>query len=315
MTATPNSASRAPVALFVYNRPEHTRQTLAALRANTLAEQTPLYIFADAPRDAAARAAHKEVLACVRDVQGFVSVTLIQRERNLGLARSIINGAGMLCARHGRVIVLEDDLITSPHFLRYMNEALDAYADAPRVLSVCGYMYPVVFDAQADTLFLRAPHSWGWATWEDRWSQFRTDGAALLRELEARRLLSEFNANGPHDYTRMLKDQISGLNDSWFVRWYAASLLANRVSIYPTRSLVSNIGIDGSGVHCADWRFDPFKVSLSDENIRVVVQDAVTNERVDAALARYYRKVGLLRYVNFAYRMLGRMLPVQGRSA
>ncbi|WP_043363719.1 glycosyltransferase [Methyloversatilis discipulorum] len=310
----PTVSSRAPIALFVYNRPEHTRRTVEALAANEGAAASPLFIFSDAPRTPAAAPLVDQVRAYVRTVTGFAQVTVVERSANMGLARSIIEGVSDLTGRFGRAIVLEDDLATAPGFLSFMNDALDAYANDPRVLSVCGYMYPVVFDTPADTLFLRAPHSWGWATWKDRWSLFRPDGATLLQELEARRLLHAFDSNGPHDYTRMLKDQVAGRNDSWFVRWYAASLLADRVSLYPARSLVSNIGIDGTGVHCADWRFDPFKVSLCDKAVRVVAQEAAINERLEVALARYYRKVGLLRYVNFAYRLLDRMLPVPGRS-
>lgn len=310
----PTMSTRAPIALFVYNRPEHTRRTVEALAANEGAAASPLFIFSDAPRTPAAAPLVEQVRAYVRTVTGFAQVTLIERDTNMGLARSIIKGVSDLTGRFGRVIVLEDDLATAPGFLSFMNDSLDTYADDPRVLSVCGYMYPVKVNSQVDTLFLRAPHSWGWATWQDRWSLFRTDGAALLRELEARRLLSEFDTNGPHDYTRMLKDQIAGRNDSWFVRWYAASLLADRVSLYPIRSLVSNIGIDGSGVHCADWRFDPFKVSLRDDRIRVVLLDVATSKRFDSKFRRYYRKVGLLRFVNFAYRIVGRMLAVLGRS-
>lgn len=311
----PNVNARAPIALFVYNRPEHTRRTIEALVANEGAADSHLFIFSDAPRTPAVAPLVEQVRAYVHTVTGFLRVTVVERSANMGLARSIIDGVSGLTEEFGRAIVLEDDLATAIGFLSFMNDALDAYADDPRVLSVCGYMYPVMFDPSVDTLFLRAPHSWGWATWKDRWSLFRSDGAVLLRELESRRLLSAFDANGPHDYTRMLKDQISGHNDSWFVRWYAASLLADRVSLYPTRSLVCNIGIDGSGVHCAEWRFDPFKVVLCDESIRVVTQDAVISERTDAALASYFRKVGLLRYVNFAYRILARILPALGKSA
>lgn len=309
----PSVNTRAPIALFVYNRPEHTRRTVEALAANEGATESPLFIFSDAPRTAAAAPLVDQVRAYVRTVTGFARVTVVERSTNMGLARSIIDGVSGLVASFGRAIVLEDDLATAPGFLSFMNDALDTYADDPRVLSACGYMYPVMFDTPADTLFLRAPHSWGWATWKDRWSLFRSDGAALLHELEARLLLSEFDANGPHDYTRMLKDQIAGRNDSWFIRWYAASLLADRMSLYPVRSLVSNIGIDGTGVHCAEWRFDPYAVQLQGGRLRVDAAEPVESTAARATLARYYRRVQWLRYVNFAYRKLAplkRLLPL-----
>ena len=313
MTATPNSGSRAPVALFVYNRPDHTQQTLAALRANTLAEQTPLYIFADAPRDAATRAAHEEVLACVLDVQGFASVTLIQRERNLGLARSIIDGAGMLCARHGRVIVLEDDLITSPHFLRYMNDALDHYADDEAVGCVSAYMYPVNVPAgMQDTLLLPFPMSWGWATWSRAWQLFEPDGRKLVQALEEQALTSAFDRIGPGNFMRMLNDQIAGRNNSWFIRWHASLFLAGKLSLAPVRSTIHNIGLDGTGVHCSSWRFDPFRVRPISEQLVVNAVPHAPVPAFDRALRSFFIKTKILRYVNALDRLLSRFLICLG---
>lgn len=309
MTATPHSGGRAPVALFVYNRPDHTRQTLAALRANTLAKETPLYVFADAPRDEATRAAHEEVLECVRDVQGFASVTLIRRECNLGLAHSIIDGAGVLCARHGRVIVLEDDLVTSPHFLRYMNDALDRYADDEAVGCVSAYMYPVEVPAgMPDTLLLPFPMSWGWATWARAWQQFEPDGRKLVQALEERALTAAFDRVGPGNFMRMLNDQISGRNNSWFIRWHASLFLAGKLSLAPVRSTIHNIGLDGTGVHCSSWRFDPYRVQPSPVPLTVSDVPHRPIPEFDRALRGFFIKSKILRYVNALDRLLSRTL-------
>lgn len=204
----------APLALFVYNRPEHTRKTVEALQANLLAPHTPLFVFCDAARNEVAREGVERVRDYVAQISGFASVTIISRERNLGLADSIINGASMLCERFGRVIVLEDDLVTSPHFMTFMNDGLDTYALDERVQSVCGYMYPVGLDADTLSFFLSMPHSWGWATWSDRWRIFDRDGQALLEQIRSRGLRRAFNVNGPHSNIKMLKDQIAGRNHS-----------------------------------------------------------------------------------------------------
>lgn len=289
----------APVALFVYNRPAHTRSTLTALQANTLAPQTHLYIFADAPRDAAVKADHAAVLDCVSAVQGFASVTVVRREQNLGLARSIIDGAGTLCDRHGRVIVLEDDLITSPHFLAYMNDALDRYADEDRVGSVSAYMYPVSLPpGTPDTLMLPFPMSWGWGTWKRAWLLFDADGARLVERLQAQGLTDRFDRVGPGNFLRMLKDQIAGRNNSWFIRWHASLFLADKLSLAPSRSLINNIGLDGSGVHCSTWRFDPYRTepSLTPVSVAELAQDP--SMRFKKALNRFFVKSKLLRYVN-----------------
>lgn len=294
----------APVALFVYNRPEHTRKTVEALRANTLSPQTPLYVFSDAARDPQSIENVTKVRGYVANLSGFASVSVIFRESNLGLAQSIIDGVSRLCDEYGRVIVLEDDLLTSPHFLTFMNDALNIYKDDDRVLSICGYMYPVEFDGAPETLFLTPPHSWGWATWKRSWTLFERDGKTLLRSIVDRGLAQDFDSNGPHSYMKMLKNQIRGRNDSWFVRWYASAFLNRKLSLYPGRSLVRNIGIDGTGVHCADWKTDPYSVQLADSPVSVVRGVPIENEANQAVLAKYFIKIKIIRYVNFLHRML-----------
>ena len=157
--------SCAPVALFVYNRPWHTRQTVAALLANPESAQTPLYIFSDAPKNAAASKVVAEVRSYIRKIDGFKSVAIIEREVNFGLARSIIDGVTQLCEEHGRVIVLEDDLIIFPHFLAYMNAGLERYEHEDRVMQIAGYMFPMKLELAEDALLLPFISSWGWATW------------------------------------------------------------------------------------------------------------------------------------------------------
>lgn len=295
----------APIALFVYNRPNHTRMTIEALAANHGAAESDLFIFSDAPKSPAAGVEVSEVRAYIRTIKGFATVTLVERDLNIGLAQSIIDGVSKLTEEYGRVIVLEDDLVTAPFFLSFMNAGLATYEAVPGVLSICGYMYPVDLSNSAETFFLRAPHSWGWATWKDRWEIFNSNGHYLLNELMSRNKTRNLNVNGPHDYIRMLKDQIAGKNDSWFIRWYSWSLLNDRVSLYPARSLVSNIGIDGSGVHCAKWRLNPYAVELPEFSIPVFMQTPVESPIVKRRLSRYYLWIKLMRHVNFFYRMLG----------
>jgi hypothetical protein len=302
----------APVALFVYNRPEHTRRTVDALKSNTLAPCTALHVFCDAARNADALAAVNKVRAYVAAITGFASVTVVQREVNLGLARSIIDGVSALCRQYGRVIVLEDDLVTSPHFLTYMNQGLDRYRDEDAVSSICGYMYPVDFaegrdDPEPGSLFLPLPHSWGWATWQRSWAAFDADGERLLRAIRERGLTRAFNANGPHNYVKMLEDQIAGRNDSWFVRWYAATFLEARCALYPAKSLVCNTGIDGSGSHCAAWKIDPYAATPSAVPICVNRRVAASDPAQLRVLSRYYAWIRIARYLNFFYRHLARL--------
>ena len=279
----------APLALFVYNRPEHTRQTVEALAANALAGETPLYIFSDAPRNEAARQSVEAVRAYIRAISGFQSITIIDRDTNFGLARSIIDGVTGLCEKYGRVIVLEDDLVVSPHFLSYINSALDFYEHEERVISVAGYRYPIDHNTETSTFFLKGTNCWGWATWQRGWNLFEANGSYLLAQLQERGLVREFDVNGAYGYTRMLKGQVRGENDSWAVRWYASAFLKDRLTLLPHKSLVKNIGMDGSGVHCSQLSRNPFAVELCLEPVAVTSIPIEIDMRVAKSLESFYR--------------------------
>jgi hypothetical protein len=239
----------APIALFVYARPAHTRLTIEALLKNPEAEFSDLIIFSDAARSPEKQADVEEVRFYLETIVGFRTVTIHHRPYNFGLAKSIIEGVTEVLSLHERIIVLEDDLVTSPYFLKYMNEALEKYADDDRVASIHGYVYPVK-QTLPEAFFLRGADCWGWATWQRGWMLFNSNGQWLIDELKKQELINEFNFNGAYSYSNMLQGQIDGLNDSWAVRWYASTFLANKLTLYPGRSLVRNIGFDGGGTHC-----------------------------------------------------------------
>lgn len=238
----------APVVLFVYKRLWHTRQTVEALKQNELAANSDLFIYADGTQMTDHAGSVHEVREYIRNIVGFRSVIIVEREENFGLAKSIITGVTEMLERFDRIIVLEDDMLTSPFFLRYMNEALELYENEERVISIHGYVYPVKIKLP-DTFLLKGADCWGWGTWKRGWDLFEADGINLLNELKARKLEQRFDFNGTFDYTRMLKEQISGKNDSWAIRWYASALLNDKLTLYPGQSLVQNIGTDNSGIH------------------------------------------------------------------
>ena len=150
--------------------------------------------------------------------------------------------------------MLEDDIVTSPYFLRYMNDALRVYEDDEDVISIHGYVYPVK-GPLPETFFLRGADCWGWATWKRGWDIFEPDGGKLMRDLRRKELRRRFDFNGAYPYTRMLEEQIAEKNSSWAIRWYASALSQGKLTLYPGRSLVQNIGTDGSGTHCANTGF------------------------------------------------------------
>ena len=240
---------RAPITLFTYARPDHTQRTVEALLRNPDVNEHDLIVYSDAPRTIDKAQAVAAVREYLQTITGFRSVTIHHRPQNYGLAKSIIEGVTEVLARYERIIVLEDDMVTSPHFLSYMNDALDRFADDERVISVHGYVYPVQ-EMLPEAFFLRGADCWGWATWRRGWSMFNPDGQALLGELKHRSLIKSFDFNGTYGYSEMLEDQIQGSNDSWAIRWYASAFLADKLTLYPGRSLVHNIGNDSSGTHC-----------------------------------------------------------------
>ncbi len=257
----------APVALFTYNRPDHTRRTIEALKSNTLSAETDLLIFSDAAKNATQQHMVDTVRAFIHSVEGFKSVTIIERESNLGLAASIIDGVTAVINARGKIIVLEDDMVTSPYFLQYMNDGLTIYAEYHDVASIHGYVYPIA--GLPETFFLRGADCWGWATWADRWQWFEPDGSKLLQQLTELGLLKKFDFNGSYAYSDMLRSQIAGRNNSWAIRWHASAFLRNKLTLYPGKSLLMNIGNDGSGVHCgqtdsytSELRGSPLHVSF-----------------------------------------------------
>jgi hypothetical protein len=241
----------APIALFVYSRPLHTQRTIEALAANIDADKSDLFVFSDAPAGDSAASGVAEVRRYLRTVRGFRSVEIIERETNHGLARSIIDGVTRLCDAHGRVIVVEDDLLTSRWFLRYLNDGLDMFADDQQVASIHAYLPPLARPPEGN-FFMYGTDCWGWATWQRAWKGFVADGEELLRRLAVhpRRRYFDYVGNWPH--TTMLKGYLAGRNNSWAIRWHASAFLDGKLTLHPARTLVANIGLDGSGTHCSD---------------------------------------------------------------
>lgn len=199
----------APILLFVYNRPAHTRRLVESLLQNTEAAQSHLFVYSDAARNTDAAEAVAEVRRYVHSLSGFGALTVIERNENWGLARNIISGVTEQVDRFGRVIVLEDDLVVAPYFLRFMNEALEAYKDEPRVghIQACDFTQDATLPP---TFLIKWTGSWGWATWKRAWQHFNSDGRALLGELEKRGLSRRFDFNGTYRFTRMLRRQVKG---------------------------------------------------------------------------------------------------------
>ncbi|MCI5581612.1 MAG: glycosyltransferase family 2 protein [Phocaeicola plebeius] len=278
----------APILLFVYNRPTHTRRLIESLCQNELAAQSPLIVYSDAPRHPEDGPAVAEVRSFLHRLQGFASVDIVERTENWGLARNVIDGVTRVLERYDRVIVLEDDLVVAPHFLRFMNDALETYRLEERVghIQACDFTQD---PSLPDTFLIKWTGSWGWATWARAWKWFNPDGSDLLRQLEERRLTRTFDFDGTYPFTRMLRRQIAGKNNSWAIRWNASLFLRDILSLNVGRSLVQNTGFDGSGTHCGGGGLYASHLWMSPLPVRPIYP---VEENLEArrAFRRYYHR-------------------------
>lgn len=288
----------APIILFVYNRFSHTSRVVNALLANVHASSSDLFIYSDAPKTEQAKKDVEKIRSYLREIRGFKSITIIERETNFGLAKNIIDGVTSVMNEYGKAIVLEDDLLVSPYFLTYMNKALDIYEKEEQVISIHGYVYPVR-KSLPEIFFIKGADCWGWATWKRGWDLFCSDGKYLLKEIEKRNLKKEFDFDNSYPYYRMLKHQIEGKNNSWAIRWYASAFLHNKLTLYPGRSLVNQIGMDGSGTHCNTNEM--FDVPLTNSSIVLSNIDIQESKQGRDAFIYYFR------YIMFYYKVKARL--------
>jgi FkbM family methyltransferase len=271
----------APIVLFVYNRPEHTRKTLEALRLNDLASESILYIYADGNKQnaseieldaiAATRKVIKEQLWCG-------DVVIIESQENKGLANSVISGVTDVIEKYKKVIVLEDDIIVNSGFLRYMNTSLHLYEKEGRVFGVSGYKFESKRTIKDKTYFLPVMSSWGYGTWSDRWEKIDFDSKSLLQKVLDRDLMGKMKF-GKFNFYDMLQQQVNGIVDSWAVRFYTSMIIQNGLFLFPKESLLINIGFDGSGVHCDNASSPLFETitALDIEKIEVKVEKRILN--------------------------------------
>lgn len=288
-----------PVVLFVYNRPLHTQKTVEALQRNELASDSELYIYSDGPKETEeAQAAVAEVRRYLKGVGGFNKITVVENSKNLGLANSIINGVTEVIEKYGRAIVLEDDLITSPYFITYMNQALQFYESNKQIFSISGFSFSKEFlkirpDYTLDVYAHVRPMSWGWGTWLSRWEKADWLVEDYNKFINDSSLVSLFNRGGT-DLAHMLSLQKNGCIDSWYIRWCYASFENRALNIYPTMSLVNNIGHDASGVHCGVERKN---VRSHNELSRIAKYEFSHDIQLDNQIIRNFNKAFNLRIV------------------
>jgi len=265
----------APIVLFVYKRLDTLELCVASLKRNALCSESELYIYADA----AARAEDKEKVEAVRSfidrINGFKKITVIKAKKNKGLANSVIGGVSEVISMHGKVIVLEDDLIVSDNFLHFMNEALDYYAAEKRVLSISGFTTPVKVPARyaSDVYFTKRVFSWGWATWKEKWENIDWQVADYTVFASNKRKQKEFNVMGSDSSPKVHK-QMSGKIDSWAIRWYYHQFKHQLYTVFPVQSKVMYNGFNSDATHSGqnDRRFKTHIEKEAQTNFRFANQ-------------------------------------------
>ena len=258
MNAICDNMPLAPIVVFSYNRPDHLRRTLEALAKNDLAQDSLLYIYCDGAKLDATEEQCQRVLenrVVAHAATGFKEVHVVERERNIGLKDNIVGAVTEMVNQYGRVITLEDDVVTSVGFLKFMNEALELYAEEKKVMHISAYMYPHKLRLP-ETFFYPVPYpGGGWATWQRAWSQYNDDAQELFDYWHDK--WDEFNIYGGDYLSKQLIKNCEGTMRTWFVKWYAVMKKQNALSLFPGRSLTNNIGFDRFATNCyMTTRFD-----------------------------------------------------------
>lgn len=292
------TSSYAPIVLFVFNRPDCTAKTLAALACNDLAKDSDLFVYADAPRSENDMESVCEVREIVDSAVGFRSVTVVEREANIGLAKNIIDGVSEVCERYGKVIVLEDDILTNPGFLRFMNAALVRYIQDPKVWHISGWNYPLDPVGLAPVYFWRVMNCWGWATWNDRWRLFEKNPAAILNTWDIRRR-RKFDINGAVPFFSQIIANYLGERSTWAIFWYATIFERAGLCLTPACSLTRNIGGDGTGTHAGgpdiffehDWQQNDEWYLDSGNGTLIFPEDIQESHEAILSLRNLYRDI------------------------
>lgn len=283
----------APIVIFAFNRPKSLQRMIESLRSNALYEESEKFVFIDGPRNDKDRRKIQEVLTIAQEVTLNVSVSAV----NKGLGHSIISGVSVVIEKYGKAIVLEDDLICTPNFLSYMNQALDFYEQDQRIISVCGYglkiKRPKNYDG--DVYLSGRSSSWGWATWRDRWKSVDWEVRDWAEFSHDRKKIKEFNKNGS-DMFSMLKGYMEGRNRSWAIRFCYNQYKTRRYSVCPFLSKVDNDGFGEDATNCKQ-KYSRFEVNPDKiGNLTFAfVRDIKPNRQI-ARQCYHYHSIGMRIY-------------------
>jgi hypothetical protein len=275
-----------PIVLFCFNRPEKVDQLLISLSENTEALASDLLIFIDGHRNETDENNIRKVISTVESYSScFKSISITQREVNLGCAKNIVSGVSEVLSKYSSAIILEDDLEVSKSFLNYMNRAICEYRDDSRVWHIGGYSEVDIELDIEEVYFSRMMNCWAWATWSDRWQNFSKNEEEILEYFGSEEI-KKFNMNGTYNLYRGLVENFEGISETWAVFWYASIFRHNGLCLYPAKSLVRNTGNDGSGNHVGLVRLN---TNIYQGQIREILTPAKENAEALNQLQSFYK--------------------------
>lgn len=265
--------SLAPILVFVYSRPEHTKNTLEALANNIYAKDSEVWIFSDAAKNEKSIEKVNNVREYINTIpqkKYFKNVTIVEAKNNKGLANSIIGGVTEIINKYGKVIVVEDDLISNTSFIKYMNDCLEFYETNSKIWSISGYNLPIEIpnSYKHDVYMSYRGCSWGWATWKNRWETVDWKVSDYNKFKHSYLMRKKFNRGG-NDMSQMLDEQMNGMIDSWAIRWCYSQSKQDKYTVYPVSTLIENKGLDGTGTHSGITNNFDVKVTKNKNNYKL----------------------------------------------
>lgn len=238
-----------PVLFLVFNRPDLTEKSFAAIR---LARPKQLFIAADGPR--ANRSDEKRLCERVREIAQNVDwtceVRTLFRDHNIGCRDAVRLAIDWFYSNVEEGIILEDDCLPDPTFFPYCAILLDRYRHDERIMCITGNNFQKGRPGnKASYYYSIYNHCWGWASWRRAWACFdnrMTDWPDLKRS----DFLSGFLRPNTADFWRSAFDSVhEGKLNTWDYVWTYACWINSGLTVVPSTNLVENVGFDARATH------------------------------------------------------------------
>ena len=256
----------APIIVFTYNRSKHLRRTLNFLKKNSLCKKSEIFFFCDGPKNDDKKSLKKidSVKKIVKNLKGFKKKNFFFHKKNIGLKKNILKGVSKVLMRYSSAIILEDDIIVGKHFLDYMNQSLNFYKNKKKIWHISGWNYNLKINdsdlQESNTYFTKNMNCWGWATWSNRWNKIKTDPDFFFKKMNNKKIYDFNFSNTLNNWSQLVRNKKKILN-TWAIFWNATIFYNNGLCLNPVKSLVKNIGFDGSGENSLNQPDDKSKIS------------------------------------------------------